>query len=197
MRTAVAVAAASFLMAGWGSAQADDYFTELEVSDIRDAQEVGLRTGVLLGIAERRLAGLGLLEAEDPDTPGTGSRIGRALIKVLAPDAAAELEAAEEARAALDHDLSRYSRTELLRGYTQALEETMDNIDDAYERKRGDVRPSVESLRDFSEITLNLLRDLSPESENEEIALEDAIEETQLAFEGAKKALEIIPRNER
>jgi hypothetical protein len=176
-----------------------DYFTDLEVEDIRAAQEIELRTEVLLGIAERRLGALDLLESDldDPQAkPGVGGRIGRVLIRIFNPEAAEQLEAAETERAALEHDLSGHSRADLLHGYHQALEEAMDNIDDAYERDRGDVRTSVEAVREFTRITLDYLRSAETQSESEKSALGEAIEQTRIAHEGAGHALEMLSRDE-
>lgn len=187
-------------------AQKRDYFTELEISDIRDAQEIGFRTEVLLGIATRRLAALGLVESHDADPseePGFGGKIARGLIRIFSPDAAAQVSAEEEERARLGNDLSSHTRVDLLRGYYQALEETMDNIDDAYERGRGDVTESLEDLHDFTGEALDLLEamDVSddeavpPEddlSDTIEDALEDAIEQTRVAHDGAETALKTL-----
>jgi hypothetical protein len=197
---AVAVLLVSVLFAEPASAQRRDYFTELEIANIQEAQEIGYRTEVLLGIAARRLALAGLIESDERDPsagPGFGGKLGRALITILNPAAAEEIKAVEDERAALDHDLSGHSRADLLRGYSQALDETMDNIDDAYERNRGDITGSLENLRDFTETSRELLLSAEPESGNEEDAVQDAIEQTELAFEGARDALETIPRNER
>lgn len=177
-----------------------EYFTELEIEDIRVAQQIELRTEVLLEIAERRLAALDLLESdlEDPNAePGLGGRLGRVLIRIFNPEAAEELEAAENERSELEHDLSGHTREDLLRGYHQALEETMDNIDDAYERGgRGDVTSSVEAVREFSRIALEYLEGAEPQSDSERSALEDAIEQTRVAHDGAGQALEQLSRAE-
>jgi hypothetical protein len=178
-------------------AQRRDYFTGLEIADIQAAQEIDYRTEVLLTIAERRLAALGLLESEAGDPqgePGLGGKVGRTLIRIFNPEAARELEAAEKERAALEHDLSDHTRPDLLRGYNQALEETMDNIDDAYERGRGNVEGPIRALRDFAGAALALLEDMDPQSEGEETALREAVEQSQVAFEGAGEALETIGR---
>lgn len=189
------VAVTSALMMAPAYAQKRDYFTELEVADIREAQEIGHRTEVLLEIAGRRLAGLDPEETDTDDSsggPGFGSKLGRVFITIFSPQAAAEIAAVEEERARLEDDLAGHTRADLLRGYYQALEETMDNIDDAHERGRGDVRDSLRTLKDFSEAALDLLRDVEPESEDEEDALEEALEQTEIAFKGAEKALETL-----
>ena len=177
------------------SAQRRDYFTELEINDIKMAQEIADRTAVLLWVADRRLVELSPAAPEDEaaeDEGGLGTTIGNAIIRVLNPEGAAQLDELERERAAFEDDLGGHTRTDLLRGYLQALEETMDNIDDAYERNRGDVREPIEALRNFSEDALEALEDLESTSDAEARALDDAIGETKTVIEGSAKALETI-----
>jgi len=177
---------------------AQDYFTDLEIDEIREAQEIDKRVGILLQIAQVRLAQLGLVELEEEVQSTTGtSRITRAIVRVLSRGTAEELDKAEEELEVFDSDLSQFDRTELLRGYFQALDETMDNIDDAYEQNRGDLREPLDSLKNFTEQSIPLLREFEVENESEEIALEDAMAQTELALEGAEAAIEIIPKTER
>ena len=177
---------------------AQDYFTELEIDEIRGAQEIDKRVAILLQIAEVRLAHLGLVELEEEVQSTSGnSRITRAIVRILSRETADELDRAEEELEVFDSDLSEFNRTELLEGYFQALEETMDNIDDAYEQKRGDLREPLELLRNFTEESIPLLREFEVENESEEIALEDAIGQAELALEGAEAAIETIPKTER
>ncbi len=177
---------------------AQDYFTDLEIDEIRGAQEIDKRVGILLQIGQVRLAQLGLVELEEEVQSTTGtSRITRAIVRVLSRGTADELDKAEEELEVFDSDLSQFDRTELLRGYFQALEETMDNIDDAYEQNRGDLREPLDSLKNFTEQSIPLLREFEVENESEEIALEDAIAQAELALEGAEAAIEIIPKTER
>ncbi len=178
-------------------ASAQDYFTELEVDEIREAQEIDARIGILLQIAQVRLAHLGLAELEEEVESTTGtSRIARAIVRVLNRGAAEELDQTQAESEDFESDLSRFNRTELLHGYFQALEETMDNIDDAYEQKRGDLRKPLNALKNFTEQSVPLLREFEVENEWEEIALEDAIGQTELALEGAEAALETTPKTE-
>lgn len=180
------------------SAQGSDYFTELEIYDIKMAQDIGDRTQVLLSIADRRLLELMPVVEENDDEPnddeegGFGAALSKGIIRILNPEGAAQLEAADEERAALHDDLAEHTRADLLRGYDQALEETMDNIDDAYERNRGDVREPIEKLGTFGRDSLVVLRDLEPQSDAEAIALDDAIKQTELVIEGVAKALKTI-----
>ncbi len=177
---------------------AQDYFTELEVDEIRAAQEIDKRVAILLQIAQVRLANLGLAEQEqEVESTSGNSRITRAIVRVLSRDTADELDRAQEDLEEFDSDLTQFDRTELLRGYFQALEETMDNIDDAYEQNRGDLREPLDLLKNFTEQSIPLLRGFEVENESEEIALEDALGQTEVALEGAEAAIEIIPKTER
>lgn len=196
-------AGALILLAGLlaaAPAQRPDYFTELEIADIRDAQEIGHRTEVLLEIAARRLAALGLVESHGDDPSGEsglGGKVGRVFIRIFSPETADAVAAEEEERARLGHDLSSHTRADLLYGYYQALQETMDNIDDAYERDRGDVTGSLEDLRDFTGEALALLDGMAvstDEDDDEEDALADAIEQTEVAHDGAEASLETLRR---
>lgn len=180
---------------GIPSVSAADYFTELEIDEIRAAQEIDKRVSLLLEIAQVRLVHLGLIETEESIEETTSiSTFDRIVVRILSREAAAEIEAIEEERGTIENELSQFSRTELLRGYHQALEETMDNIDDVYERNPIDIREPLESLQEFTEETIRLLRRFEAENEAEEIALEDAITQTEMALEGAESALEIVPK---
>lgn len=180
---------------------AADYFTEAEIEQIRSAQSLEQRIPVLLKIAEIRLGLLGLVETDgrldETEEPG-GNAITRAIIRVMDPAAAAEIERAREDRPDFENNLGAFTRAELLRGYYQALDETMDNIDDAYERSgRGDVRGALEQLLAFADASLSALGAFDPSNENEEVALEDAIEIGELARDGAREALDVVPQTER
>jgi hypothetical protein len=178
---------------------AADYFTELEIDEIREAQEIDKRVEILLRIAQIRLARLGLVELEEEidQTQSDNNAVTRAIVRILAPAAADQLENArvETDRADFDNDLSRFSRTELLRGYFQAIEETMDNIDDAFERNRN-VRAPLEALEEFTRESIPLLREFNAANEVEQIALEDAIGQAEIALEGAENVLGVLPKTE-
>lgn len=178
---------------------AAEYFTAEEIEQIREAQEIGRRIPVFLKIAEVRLVRLGLIQGDEEieEEGGDGNAISRGIIRILSPDAAKELERIDKERAEFDNDLSAFSRSDLLRGYYQALEEAMDNIDDAYERGRGDVRESLEILLAFTRDTIPALGEFAPENGAEEVALEDALEIAELAQDGATEALNVVPRTER
>ena len=201
LRTAVITLVSMILLVGSVSAGAQrrtrDYFTELEISDIQMSQEIVDRTTVLLWIADRRLLELNPPEADPEDEDGDGGfgvTVGNAIIRILNPEGAAQLDEIEQARAELEDNLAGHTRADLLRGYIQALEETMDNIDDAYERNRGDVKEPIEALKDFSENAMDTLLNLETTSDGEASALEDAIEQTQVVISGSAAALETISK---
>jgi hypothetical protein len=177
-----------------------EYFTEMEIDQIRDTQDIGKRTSVFLDIAKTRLIYLGLEEEETKKGPGKATRVAKILINIFQPGATAEVDQQqEEAEKAADEstaELTEFTPAELLRGYFQALEEAMDNIDDAYERKRGDVRKPLEALKKFTEESLPALKRFEAGTEGEDSALSDAIEQAELALEGAKAALKTIPKTE-
>ena len=200
LQAASSVLVAFLVTGGLGlaaAAAADEYFTELEIDQIREAQKIARRVPVFLNIAETRLVYLGLKEAEKQEE-GKVSRVAKALASVFQPGMAAEIDKAEaEAKTQAeesDRELVEFTRTALLRGFYQALEEAMDNIDDAYERKRGDVRGPLENLKKFTEQTIPLLRRFEPETSREKSAINDALEQAELALEGAESALKIVPK---
>ncbi len=196
--TGIAIGLLAALIVAPPASARDDYFTDLEVDEIRGAQQISRRVDVLLQIAQVRLAELGLAEVEQEVESTSGSnRITRTIVRILAPGTADELDAAQDDLESFENDLSYFTRAELLRGYHQALEETMDNIDDAYEQGRGDIREPLNSLKDFTEDSIPLLLRFEVENESEDIALEDAITQSELALEGAEAALDTVPRTER
>ena len=92
--------------------------------------------------------------------------------------------------------LSDFSRSELLRGYTQAVDEVMNNIDDAYSR-RLEVRDSLEDLEKFTRETAAALGKFQAKNNNEQIALAEAIDKAKEANNGAKEAMSIVPKTEK
>jgi hypothetical protein len=177
---------------------ADEYFTDAEIEQIREAQSIGRRIPVLLEIATVRLVRLGVVEGEEEveAEDSNGNSLTRGIIRVLSPDTANELDQIAQEESEFDNDFSVFTRADLLRGYYQALEEAMDNIDDAYERGRGSVRRPLEDLLTFTEETIPALSEFSPENRDEENALEDALEIAGLARDGAGEALDVVPQTE-
>ena len=189
------------LLAGARTVRAQEFFTEWEIEKIRDAQEVDLRVPVFLLIAQNRLIQLGVAEGEiESNEAGGPNKALTFMVGIFQPNIAAEMErVAEEAKreAEFENDLTRFGPAELLGGYYQALDEAMDAIDDAYERRVGDLRPALASLRDYAVSTLPLLRAYQTEDGDTEAALAEAVEQAETARDGAIRALELIPKTER
>ncbi len=185
-------------LAGASPGDAAEYFTDAEIERIRDAQNIERRIPVFLEIAGVRLVRLGIMEgdAEVADSGEEGNGLTRTIIRLLDPEAANELDELARQQDEFSNDLSVFTQADLLRGYFQALDEAMDNIDDAYERGRGNVRRPLEELLEFTQDTIPILREFSPRNRDQEIALEDAIEIAELARDGASEALDVVPRTE-
>ena len=170
-----------------------EYFTEGELDLIRDAQELTARVPAYFDLAERRLIILGVAEKSDKqkererkaqekydkDTKKAGPKAGT----IKKPEN--ELEY-----------LYDFTRAELLRGYMQALDEVMDNIDDQYSRKL-DVRNALEDLEKFTRESLPQLEKFQPKSQSERTVLEEAIEKNKQANDGAKEAMKKVPKTEK
>src|SRR5205823_109580 len=92
--------------------------------------------------------------------------------------------------------LHDFTRSELIRGYIEALDEVMSNIDDNYERKL-DVRGPVEDLEKFTRETMPLLEKIQPKTEVEKTALADAIDKAKQTNAQAKDALKKVPKTEK
>jgi len=107
-----------------------EYFTEDELDLVRDAQELNVRVPVYLKLAERRLIILGV--AEKSDKQKEKERKDQEQYekdKKKAGNKASTVKPPVDELAYL-HD---FTRSELLRGYIEAIEEVMSNIDDSYE----------------------------------------------------------------
>jgi hypothetical protein len=170
-----------------------EYFTEGELDLIRDAQELSARVPAYFDLAERRLIILGVAEKSDKqkererkaqekydkDTKKAGPKAGT----IKKPEDQLEY-------------LYDFTRAELLRGYMQALDEVMDNIDDHFSRKL-DVRDALEDLEKFTRESLPQLQKFQPKSQSERTALEEAIEKNKQANDGAKEAMKKVPKTEK
>jgi hypothetical protein len=190
--------ALAFILAASASASAarqakQEYFTEGELDLIRDAQELSARVPAYFDLAERRLIILGVAEKSDKQK----ERERKAQekydkdVKKAGPKAGTIKKPENE----LDY-LYDFTRAELLRGYMQALDEVMDNIDDHYTRKL-DVRDALEELDKFTRETLPQLEKFQPKSQSERTALEEAIEKNKQASDGAKEAMKKVPKTEK
>ena len=179
-------------------AQKNEYFIEEEVDLIRDAQEIQARVPVLLQLADHRLTFLGIKERTEKQKRESRSFFEKLLekgaqkvIKQPQPDGPKPAEPLDP-----DKYLADFTKSELLRGYTEALDEVMSNIDDAYERKF-DVRGALERFETYLSETKPLLEKYQGGSAAEQAALIDAKEKTQEALVSAQQALEIVPKTER
>src|SRR5580704_16971108 len=65
IKVSVSLALAAALAASLLAAPKNEYFTEDELDQIRDAQELGQRVPIYLLIAERRLVFLGIMEKSE------------------------------------------------------------------------------------------------------------------------------------
>jgi hypothetical protein len=88
--------------------------------------------------------------------------------------------------------LRKYTKTELLKGYMQIVDETKDNIDDSYERKI-QVRNQVEALEKFLTEQLPRLQKFEG-SPAETAAAKSAIEHSERAIEDCQNALKTLPK---
>jgi hypothetical protein len=173
-----------------------EYFTEDELDLIRDAQDLSVRVPTYLKLAERRLVFLGIMEkSQEQVEKEKKEKEKRAKEEKKKPtfDSRANAD-----KAPLDDTsyLEDFTHVELLRGYIQALDESMANIDDAYSRKL-DVRDPIEDLLKFTSTTIPLLQKYQPKNSSERSALQDAIDKANQASDDAKQALKIVPKTEK
>jgi hypothetical protein len=175
------------------AAAAREYFTEDELDLIRDAQELSARVPVYLKLAERRLIILGVAEkSEKQKEKERKDQEQYEKEKKKAGNKASTVKPPVDELAYL-HD---FTRVELLRGYIEAIEEVMSNIDDNYDRKL-DTRGSIEDLEKFTRETQPLLEKFQPKTDAEKLALQDALDKAKEANAGAKDALKIVPKTEK
>jgi hypothetical protein len=170
-----------------------EYFTENELDLVRDAQELGPRVGVYLNLAERRLVILGVAEKSEKqkEKERKAEEQYEKEKKKAGPSKGPAVKPPVDEMAYL-HD---FTRSELLRGYIEALDEIMSNIDDNYQRKL-DVRGPVEDLEKFSRETLPQLEKFEAKTGSEKTALQDAIDKAKETNAMAKEALKKVPKTE-
>jgi hypothetical protein len=92
--------------------------------------------------------------------------------------------------------LRNATKDELLRGYMQIVDETMDYIDDAYDRHE-DVRHHVEALQKFLQEQLGRFQKLEVQTPTETSALKATISHSEQAIEAIRTALQKLPKTER
>ena len=170
-----------------------EYFTEDELDLIRDAQELPLRATAYFKLADRRLLFLGLKGKSDKELEQERKeKEKREKESAKAGNKAGAQKPPEDPMAYLDD----FTRAELLRGYIQAIDEVMSNIDDAYGRKL-EVRDPLENLEKYTSETLPMVAKFQPKNENERLAMDDAVAKAKEALSGAKEALSIVPKTEK
>ncbi len=177
------------------SASKKEYLTEDELDIIREAQDLRDRVPAYLDLAERRLIFLGLTtksaqeqEKEKKDQELYEKQVKKAGTKGTPVPVKPPVD-----------DLSylkTFSRSDLLRGYIQVLDEVMDNIDGAYTNKL-DVRGPIENLEKFTRETPPILEKFEAKNAAEKSALQDALSKAKEANDGAKDALKKVPKNEK
>ena len=174
------------------AASKKEYLTEDELDIIREAQELKDRIPAYLDLAERRLIVLGLTDKSEKEKEKER--------KNQAEYEKAKKKAGPSTTVKPPIDdlayLTKFTKAELLRGYIQALDESMNNIDDAYQNKR-DVRGPIENLEKFSRETVPILEKFQPKNDAEKSALQDALDKAKEANDGAKDAMKKVPKNEK
>jgi Xaa-Pro aminopeptidase len=180
--------------AALAAAPKKDYFTEDELDLIRDAQELSARVPAYFKLAERRLIFLGLMEKSAQQI----EKERKEKAKREKEQASNTDTRATSSKPPVDDTsyLDNFTRTELLRGYTQALDEVTTNIDDAY-RNKLDVRDSLEDLAKFVRDTLPLLEKFKPKNDAERVAFEEAVDKAKQTAADTKEALNIVPKTEK
>jgi hypothetical protein len=170
-----------------------DYFTEDELDLIRDAQELALRAPLYFKLAERRLVFLGLMQQNEKEKEKERKEQQRRLKEQQKAGNIPTTQKPPEDPMAY---LADFTRSELLRGYTQAIDEVMTNIDDAYSRKL-DVRNPLEDLEKFLRETMPLVEKFQPKNDTERAAMDDAMDKAKEALNSTKDALGVVPKTEK
>ncbi len=178
-------------------AQRTDYVTEEEEDLIRDAQGLQMRVPVFLKLLDNRIVALGLRER----TPKERDQAKKDIAAYEREKKEAEtfkVENAELRARPVNPDiyLRNTPRAELLRGYMQIIDETMDNIDDAFDQHL-DVREYVESLEKFVSEQLPRLKKFEAKTATETSAIKAAIHHSEGALEDIHLALKSIPKTEK
>jgi hypothetical protein len=174
------------------SAPLVDYLTDGELDVIRDAQGLELRLPAYFRLAEKRLIVLGVSEKSEKEREKELKQQEQyEKEKIKAGDKADRVKPPVN-----EYDyLQDFTRSELLRGYIQILEEVMTNLEDSYSRKL-DVRNALEDFEKFVAETLQKIEKFEPKTPAETLALEAALEKGKEAHAGATEALTIVPKTE-
>lgn len=185
-----ALLAALLVCAAHVSAQGYDYVTPEEEDLIRDAQGIEARVPLMLKLLDNRIVALGLRERTAKEREQAKKDLAKyeAEVKVASrvPDAQVRAKPVNP-----DVYLRDASRSELLRGFMQIVDETMDYIEDSYDRKL-DVRDEVESLEKFLSEQLPRLRTLEPKTPAESSTIKSAVAHSERALQDCRDALQTL-----
>jgi predicted nucleic acid-binding Zn-ribbon protein len=179
------------------AAQISDYVTEEEEDLIRDAQGLQARVPLFLKLLDNRMVALELRKVSAKEREQTKKDIAayEAEMKEIKK---LKIEGAEERAKPVNPEvyLRNYTRAELLRGYMQIIDETMDNIDDAHDRNL-DVRNHIEALQKAVRDQLPMVKNFVPKNANEESALKATIKHSEQALQDIEGALKLVPKTEK
>jgi hypothetical protein len=196
----LALALVAVTLSGYKTAASGEYFTEEEIDYIRDAQGLAMRIPALLRLANIRLVSLSMKEKskEDKDLEKRIAEIhdelvGKPQSKTTPRPGEKPGDSAKDVGRPY---LTELSRTELLRGYIEALDEIRSVIDDAY-RDKQDVRGVLEQFEKFLSTSNPLLRRFQSKGNDEFQAILDARSTTQEALDDAQDALKKVPKTEK
>jgi hypothetical protein len=181
-----------------------EYFTDEEIDYLRDAQGLPQRVPAILRLANIRLVSLYMKEKskEDKELEKRIAEIhaeltGRPLAKPTPAPASKPGEKPRDPATEVSRPyLNDLSRTELLRGYIEALDEIKSVIDDAY-RDKQDVRGVLEQFEKFLRESNPLLRRFQSKSDDEFQAILDAKSATEESLDDAQDALKKVPKTEK
>jgi len=181
-----------------------EYFTDEEVDYLRDAQGLAQRIPAILRLANIRLVSLSMKEKskEDKELEKRISEIreelsGRPAAKQAPPPTPKPGEKPKQPASEISRPyLNELSRTELLRGYIEALDEIKSVIDDAY-RDKQDVRGVLEQFEKFLRESNPLLRRFQSKNDDEFQAILDAKSTTEESLDDAEDALKKVPKTEK
>ena len=197
----LAVALMAVTLSGFTTAAASgEYFTDEEVDYIRDAQGLALRIPAILRLANIRLVALSMKNKskEDRELERRIAEIHEELIgkpasKTTPKPGEKPQDSAKDGGRPYLTDLTR---TELLRGYIEALDEIRAVIDDAY-RDKQEVRGVLEQFEKFLSESNPLLRNFQSRGPDEFQAILDARSTTQEALDDTQDALKKVPKTEK
>jgi tetratricopeptide (TPR) repeat protein len=221
---ATAVTTAAAIAAFWftpHSLAAAEFFTYEEIDYIREAQGISLRVPAIIQLANIRLVYLGMKE-KSKDDKALEKRIAEIHVELTkkpetkAPGQPSGGQAPRGSRGPLppaipfpfplpkkdspevvaEPYLTDFTKTELLKGYVEAIDEIKSDIDDAY-REKQDVREALERFIKFCDSSNQNLRRFQSQDRSEREAIEEARSTTQEALEAAQDALKIVPRTEK